>query len=329
MPLPAPNLDDRRYADLVEEAKGLIPTYAPEWTNHNPSDPGLTLIELFAHLTEMLIYRLNRVTDRNIVSFLWLLNGANWNPFKDEPGKMNLNQREVIEQLQKLGPEQLAQLVARELPLAIRDLRKPERAVSPVDFETLALKADPRIARAHCLPNRSADISFSLEREGHVSLIVLPYEREMANLPKIKEKVEKYLAPRLLVTTRLHVVEPLYAKVFVKVTLVLTPDQNTEDKRLRETIRDSVRAFFSQFPDERQGSGGWPFGRNVFRSEIFALIDRLEIVDYVNEVSIAAMANESSREIRNKNGELIGIEIKPWELVEAQITEADITLARK
>ena len=60
MPLPLPNLDDRSYTDLVEEARRLIPTYAPEWTNHNPSDPGIMLIELFAYLTEMLIYRLNR-----------------------------------------------------------------------------------------------------------------------------------------------------------------------------------------------------------------------------------------------------------------------------
>ena len=69
MPLQLPNLDDRRYTDLVEEARGLIPTYAPEWTNHNPSDPGITLVELFAFLSEMLLYRLNRVTAANVLLF--------------------------------------------------------------------------------------------------------------------------------------------------------------------------------------------------------------------------------------------------------------------
>src|ERR1044071_2439456 len=73
MPITLPNLDDRRYADLVEEARSLIPTYAPEWTDHNESDPGITLIELFAYLSEMLIYRLNRVTDANRYAFLKLL----------------------------------------------------------------------------------------------------------------------------------------------------------------------------------------------------------------------------------------------------------------
>ena len=48
MTLPTPNLDDRNAQSLVDEAKQLIPTYCPEWTNHNVSDPGVALIELFA-----------------------------------------------------------------------------------------------------------------------------------------------------------------------------------------------------------------------------------------------------------------------------------------
>ena len=63
MPLQAPNLDDRRFADLVAEAKSRIPRYAPEWTDHNTSDPGITLIQLFAWLGEMIMYRLNKVPD--------------------------------------------------------------------------------------------------------------------------------------------------------------------------------------------------------------------------------------------------------------------------
>ncbi|MCX5747996.1 MAG: putative baseplate assembly protein [Proteobacteria bacterium] len=51
----------------------MIPRYAPEWTNHNPSDPGITLIELAAWMTDLLIYRLNQVPDKNYVAFLNLL----------------------------------------------------------------------------------------------------------------------------------------------------------------------------------------------------------------------------------------------------------------
>jgi predicted phage baseplate assembly protein len=61
--LPVPNLDDRKFQDIVDETKRLIPLYCPEWTNHNVSDPGVALIELFAWMTEMAVYRLNQVPD--------------------------------------------------------------------------------------------------------------------------------------------------------------------------------------------------------------------------------------------------------------------------
>ncbi len=71
--IPVPNLDDRTHREIVEEAIRLIPQYCPEWTNFNPSDPGITLIELFAWMTEMAIYRLNKVTDKNFIAFLNLM----------------------------------------------------------------------------------------------------------------------------------------------------------------------------------------------------------------------------------------------------------------
>jgi predicted phage baseplate assembly protein len=65
MPLDIPNLDDRRWADLVEDARALIPIKAPRWTDHNVHDPGITFIELFAWLAEMQIYQLNRVGEKH------------------------------------------------------------------------------------------------------------------------------------------------------------------------------------------------------------------------------------------------------------------------
>jgi predicted phage baseplate assembly protein len=73
MPLPDPQLDDRRFQDIVNEAKGLIPRYCPEWTDHNVSDPGVTLIELFAWMTDLTLYRLNRVPEKNYLRFMDLI----------------------------------------------------------------------------------------------------------------------------------------------------------------------------------------------------------------------------------------------------------------
>ena len=71
--LPEINLDDRTFQMLVGEARTRIAQTCPEWTEHNVSDPGITLIELFAWMTELTIYRLNRVPDKLHVALLELL----------------------------------------------------------------------------------------------------------------------------------------------------------------------------------------------------------------------------------------------------------------
>src|SRR6185437_13738784 len=73
MALPAPDLDDRRFQELVDEAKRLVMRRCPEWTDHNVSDPGVTLIETFAYMTDQLLYRLNRIPDRLHLAFLDLV----------------------------------------------------------------------------------------------------------------------------------------------------------------------------------------------------------------------------------------------------------------
>lgn len=73
MGLEAPRLDDRSFQDIVNEARARIALYAPEWTDHNLSDPGITLIELFAWMTDIILYRLNRVPDKHFVKFMELV----------------------------------------------------------------------------------------------------------------------------------------------------------------------------------------------------------------------------------------------------------------
>ncbi|MET8668194.1 putative baseplate assembly protein [Streptomyces tendae] len=73
MPLPSPNLDDRRFQQFVDDAKRYIQQRAPEWTDHNVSDPGVTLVETVAHMADQIVYRLNRVPDKNHLAFLDLV----------------------------------------------------------------------------------------------------------------------------------------------------------------------------------------------------------------------------------------------------------------
>jgi len=73
MPLLTPILDDRSYQQLRDELVRRIPVYAPEWTDHNASDPGVTLIELFAFLAENLLFRFNQIPDATKLEYLRLL----------------------------------------------------------------------------------------------------------------------------------------------------------------------------------------------------------------------------------------------------------------
>lgn len=73
MALPAPNLDDRRFQDLVDDATRLVRQRCPGWTDHNLSDPGVALIETFAFMVDQLFYRLNRVPERLHIKFLDLI----------------------------------------------------------------------------------------------------------------------------------------------------------------------------------------------------------------------------------------------------------------
>ena len=301
MPIQLPNLDNRQFNDLMEEALALIPTYEPEWTNHNPSDPGITLLELFAYLTEMLIFRLNRVTADNIRSFLKLLNGPEWQP-------------------SGLSPEDLAEDV-RQTVLA---LRKRERAVTCVDFVKLALEADQRVARAQCVPRRSLTMDLEAERAGHVTLIVVPRAENEAEISDIITAVDDALDPRRLLTTLLHVVEPFYLAVGVQTTIVPKPDERLPEETgadLQSRVVQAVQKFLQPLPDS---GSGWPFGRNVFVSELYDLLDKLEGVDYVDTVNLSTA--DTGRIIRNDADELVGIDVKPHELVTLQMTISDVTV---
>jgi len=87
MPLEPPDLDDRTFEDIFEELRSLIPRYTPGWTDYNEHDPGITMLQLFSYLGEIMIYRLNRVPEKNYIEFLRLI-GEELKPA--EPAKADL-----------------------------------------------------------------------------------------------------------------------------------------------------------------------------------------------------------------------------------------------
>ena len=112
MGLPAPNLDDRRYNDLVQEAFQLIQQRCPEWTDFNPSDPGVMLVELMAWMTESTLYRLNRVPEKHYVKFLDLL-GISLKSATPAKGWVHFTMKNSIKETTDVEVQAGTQLIAK------------------------------------------------------------------------------------------------------------------------------------------------------------------------------------------------------------------------
>ncbi|HBL30335.1 MAG TPA: hypothetical protein DD490_26165 [Acidobacteria bacterium] len=317
MSIPQPTLDDRSYADLVDEARALIPSLAPQWTNHNPSDPGITLVELFAWLTEMLIYRVNRLPEDHTRAFLRLLNGPQWTP----------------------GPD-----LDEDVRLAVLDLRKRHRAVTAEDYEVLAREADPGVARARCVPRRDLAARQEADRmvpkEGYLSLIVVPgrpaavdpLSRPGAPLPSadLLQAVGADLEPRRLVTVRQVIVPPLY--VPIQAEIVVATRSDVAAGPLRARVVEALERFLDPVSGGPEGEG-WPFGRDVYCSELYRLLEKeVPGVDYVPALSLTstvpagaprALAGE---ELWHEEGDPIGIALQAHHLPWAQIDPARIAI---
>lgn len=313
MPIQLPNLDDRRYTDLVEEGKRLIPGLAPSWTDHNPSDPGVTFIELFAFITEMLMYRVDRISEANKLAFVKLLRGPDWKPTSSKP-------------------------VDAEIRDAMRELRIEERAVTNQDFETLARQADTSVARAYCLPRRNLDATAAnaatTDAPGHVSVIIVPTS-EQADFPiaseKLRTQVQAELEPRCLLTTRLHVASANFLKVGVSITVQIFADQKEADVKAK--VIAALTKYFGPLEGGPKGKG-WPFGQTVYVSDLYALLDQVEGVDFVERSGthpeLFVDIPDSVPVARRLPAESFeGLRLEPDELIEFLASKSVISIVRQ
>jgi hypothetical protein len=120
VPLTPPKLDERTFKDLFEGARTRIPNYLPEWTDWNESDPGITLLQLQAWLTETLLYQLNRLPELYYVKFLQLL-GIEQLPARAATADVTF----VLDENKLKGRPQIEIPAGTLLRVASRDLPEP------------------------------------------------------------------------------------------------------------------------------------------------------------------------------------------------------------
>ncbi|MNO31362.1 hypothetical protein D3C76_213350 [compost metagenome] len=268
MPLPVPNLDDLGFNELVADAKTLIPLYDPEWTNYNPSDPGITLIELFAWFSEMVLYRIDQVTEESQLQFLKLLGVT-------------------------LGEEEN---MTNGIRRAVTQFSECYRAVTAADFQLLAkqgLLAVPGIldtypdlaVRTLCLINTDMENGTGVNKEafGHVSVIlVLQTDNQkdlLREMTEIKQSVKAYLDARKLLTTCVHVVEPDYCDVVIDMIV------SSNDTSIGSKVHGSIIRFLDPVSGGEEGQG-WLPGRKLYASDLYHLVEGIPGINHVTSVAL-------------------------------------------
>ncbi|MFQ5881392.1 MAG: hypothetical protein ACE5I9_02805 [Candidatus Methylomirabilales bacterium] len=278
----------------MKEGRALIPRYTREWTDHNVSDPGIMLLELFAWLTETAIFHLNQVPDTSIEHFLKLV--------------------DICREVQNGQREDLEAAIGR----AIKALEERHRAVTAAEFEALAIQLasqeQPPVARAKYVGLVDELCEHPVSHPGGppvmALIIVVPddpkNDRPTPSQP-LTDKIFHELKERSLVTTRLHVIGPEYVEVRVEkeTTVVRRPGSGLT----KQQIQEAIGRFLHPLTGGPEGKG-WPFGRWVYRSELFQLLEGLPYVDHVESLKVTPVSP-------NGISHAEGIEIPPSALIYA------------
>ena len=226
MPLSNPKLDDRKYQDLLDEALRRIPVHTPEWTNFNKSDPGVTLVELFAFLAENLLYQMNRIPDRNRRKFLSLL-GVPLHPGTSAQGIVTLtNERGPLEVISLSdGVEVSARQVPFRteqgldvLPIQGQVYYKRKLSTSPEEFEELrayyrqlyaSYRGDPLMpvefemyetVPLESIPSKAVNLEETVDQAIWIALLLRENDKPSGSVTwkNLQEKVRTKLAGKTL-----------------------------------------------------------------------------------------------------------------------------------
>lgn len=280
MALDLPQLDDRDFEHLRAAALELIPRQFPSWTDRNLSDPGITLVELFAFLIDAAHYQIDRVPDRMRGHFAALAG------------------------LERVADEPLDALLAR----TYADLRRNERPVTETDAEALVRREISEVARVEARLHQRPDPSGLYPPEPVLRVVVLPLPPSAAGLAgellpsdELRHRVFAELQHRRLLAGRFEIPPPRFRPVEIEVDVVKRAGRVTAS-----TVAPSVEQAVRRFLDALEGGvdgNGWRFGRPLYRSELFAVLEVLPGVDHVEGLRFGPPGELTERDRFDAPGE--------------------------
>lgn len=280
MSIKLPNLDTKTYQEISDEMVASIPKYTDKWTNHNPSDPGITILELLSWIAETTLYRINRIPDESYLNFLRLVAGASGAEDVDHLLKipnMDKSHRIILEFLKEIEIEienekKNTKSIAEMKGTALRFLMSHYRAVTEEDFRQLAIEAtSDEIGKKTSNAKVKRAIVYKAEGEEKVEIIIVSDIED--SYKELIVQVKNYLKPRKLIGTKIEVKKPVYTDVSIDIKVKC--HHYAIPQKVGESIKDNILKHLDPFVggDEKTG---WPYRRPLSVYEMAHIIEETE-----------------------------------------------------
>jgi predicted phage baseplate assembly protein len=191
---------------------------------------------------------------------------------------------ETLERFQERGPA---------------TVRHRGRAISPLDYETLAREASPAVAVARAVPTRNAT---GQTLPGWVTVILIPESQAARPWPsfglreQVRRFIEQYAPCGIAAAHRVHITGADYLPVDVAATIAPLSGE-TDIGAVEDAAREALEEFLHPLrggPERR----GWTPGRHVFLSDVAAALERIAGVDYVEELTLMLEGNPQGASVR-------------------------------
>lgn len=291
MSIPLPNLYTKKFNDISDEMLAAIPKYTDKWTNHNPSDPGITILEMLAWIADTTLYRIDRIPEETYTTFLRLVAGAAGSEDVEnllKKSDLDHSHKKILTLLKEV--EDGKEKTVEEIKAAVLIfLSSRFRAVTEEDFCGLAIEATDQ--NDSSLKVKRAIVS---SKGTKVEIIVVPdnwaeyedltkYEDE--KLPETEKEarykvltgqVTDYLSPRKLIGTVIEVKRPVFTPVKIDIKILSSPHMRFEN--VAEDVINGIRNYLDPFVGGPEGKG-WPYGKSLTVYKVAQLVEETEGVE--------------------------------------------------
>ena len=177
---------------------------------------------------------------------------------------------------------------------------EPQCGVTGEDLERRVREVPGlRIARVKAIPGYHPGVRNYPEEKafGHVSIVVVPKSGRPlpAPGPGTLRTIARHLEPYRLLTTKLHIIPPVYVRISVKAIIVVDPRYEGREWTVAEALNRWLKPFGTDAGE------GWEFGHTVYKSEVYDLIHRVPGVRYIQDLWLMA---EGAGAVQEEGGDI-------------------------